>query len=58
MTTGDGSLKEGIAADRRAEMQAILAEVKAMQAIVAELEAIRVLNEQLLEEVRRMAAGR
>lgn len=58
MTTGDGSAKESIMADRRAEMQAILAEVKAMQAIVAELEAIRILNEQLLAEVRRMAAGR
>lgn len=58
MTTGDGSLREGIVVKRRAEMQAILAEVKAMQAIVAELEAIRILNEQLLAEVRRMAAGR
>lgn len=58
MATGDGRSKEGVVPDRRAEMQAILAEVKAMQAIVAELEAIRVINEQLLAELRRMAAGR
>ncbi len=44
--------------ERKAEMQAVLAEMQAMKAILAELEAIRLLNERILSELQRIGAGR
>ena len=44
--------------DRKAEMQAVLAELQAMKAILAELEAMRGLSERILAELQRIGAGR